>query len=213
MARRRAIEPDELFETANRLQAEGKEVTAVALLDALGGGSLRTIYKHLETWQAQRPQVVKKEPAEIPPAVQGGFANAWRLATAEADRQAQEVKDKAAAEVVEAQKRFSDALDEIGKLEGEAETDAQEIETLKAKLAKCEADLQGARAEIAGHKATCAQLQKMVEKLESDLERGRTALAERDTAMKEAAELRGQVRTLETQNEKLLSKLGRAGQK
>ncbi len=36
MARRRAIEADELFETANRLKPEGKEVTAVALLDALG---------------------------------------------------------------------------------------------------------------------------------------------------------------------------------
>ena len=48
MARRQPIAPDELFETANRLKAEGKEVTALALLDALGGGSLSTIYKHLE---------------------------------------------------------------------------------------------------------------------------------------------------------------------
>lgn len=47
MARRHPIDPDELFETANRLVAEGKEVTATALLDALGGGSLRTIYKYL----------------------------------------------------------------------------------------------------------------------------------------------------------------------
>lgn len=213
MVRRRAIEADELFDTANRMQAEGKEVTATGLLDALGGGSLRTIYKHMETWQAQRPAAVKKEPAEIPPAVQVGFANAWRLATAEADRQAQEVKDKAALEVAEAQKRFGDALEEIGKLEAESEADAQEIEALKAKLSKCEAALQEARAESAGHKATSEQLQKMVEKLEADLERSQATQAERDGALKEAAELRGQVRTLEGQNEKLLSKISSEGKK
>ena len=91
MARRRAIEPDELFETANRMLAEGKEVTATGLLDALGGGSLRTIYKHLETWQAQKPAAPKKEAGEVPAAVQAGFANAWRLASSEADKLAQEV--------------------------------------------------------------------------------------------------------------------------
>lgn len=208
MARRRAIEADELFETASRMQAEGKDVTATGLLDALGGGSLRTIYKHLETWKAQRPAVTKKESADMPPGVQVGFANAWRLATAEADRQAQEVKDKAAAEVAEAQKQFSDALDEIGKLESESEADAQEIETLKARISESESALQEARAESAGHKATSEQRQKMVEKLETDLAHGQKVQAERDAALKEAAELRGQIKTLEAQNEKLLSRLG-----
>jgi len=66
MARRRAIEADELFETASRLQAEGKDVTAVALLDALGGGSLRTIYKHLEVWQQRRPPSLPAPLEEIP---------------------------------------------------------------------------------------------------------------------------------------------------
>lgn len=208
MARRRAIEADELFETANRMVAEGKEVTATGLLDELGGGSLRTIYKHLEIWQAQRPAPAKKESGEIPNSVQAGFANAWRLAAAEADKLAQEVKDKAAAEVAEVQKKFADALDEIGKLEAENDNDAQEIEALKAKLTESEAALQEARAESAAHRATCEQLQKMVEKLEADLERSQAVQGERDGALKEAAELRGQIKTLEAQNEKLLSKIG-----
>ena len=210
MARRRAVEADEFFETANRLKAEGKDISATAMLDALGGGSLRTIYKHLETWQAQRPPAAKKDSTEIPSQVQLAFGNAWRLAAAEADKQAQEVKDKAAAEVAEIQKRFDDALDEIGKLESESESDAQEIEALKARLTETETALVEARAESAGHKATSEQLQKMVEKLEADLTRSQTVQEERDAARTEAAELRGQMRTLETQNEKLLSKVGTA---
>jgi hypothetical protein len=80
MARRPAIEAEELFDAANRLQSEGKEVTAVALLDALGGGSLRTIYRHLEAWQRNRPTLINTAVVEIPAAVQAAFAAAWRVA-------------------------------------------------------------------------------------------------------------------------------------
>ena len=110
--------------------------------------------------------------------------------------------------MAEAEKRFSDALDEIGKLEAESEADAQEIEALRGKLAETESALQEARAESAGHKAASEQLQKMVEKLESDLSRSQAAQKERDEALKSASELRGQMKTLEAQNEKLLSKIG-----
>ena len=86
MARRRAIEPEELFETANRLKAEGKEVSATALLDALGGGSLRTIYKLLEQWDESHPAVISTVNNEIPADVMAGFSNSWRLVTQAAER-------------------------------------------------------------------------------------------------------------------------------
>ena len=154
MARRRAIEADELFETANRINTEGKEVTAVALLDALGGGSLRTIYKHLETWQQNKPVAVKTEPNEIPPAVQLAFANAWRLAAQEAGREVQAAKEKAAEEVNAALRQFHGALEAIGKLEAESEADALEMESLRAKLEETAALVHAAQTEGAGHKAT-----------------------------------------------------------
>lgn len=200
MARRRAIEADELFETANRLKAEGKEVTAVALLDALGGGSLRTIYKHLEVWQASRPVEVKTEANEIPPQVQASFASAWRLAAQEAGREVLAVKEKSAEEVNAALRQFHGALEAIGKLEAESEADAQEIEALKAKLVEVEAVAHQAQKEGAGHKAMAEELQKQAEKQEKELERLRVEAGK-------TAELRGTVATLEEQNNKLLERL------
>ena len=171
MARRRAVEADEFFETANRLQAEGKEVTATTMLDALGGGSLRTIYKHLEIWQEQRPTLVATTPEEIPGSVQVAFASAWRLATQEAGRVVLAVKEKAAAEVQAAQDQFQGALDAIEKLESESEADAIRIEELTAKLFEKEELVHLAQADAAGHRAAAEQLQKLVEKQEKDLER------------------------------------------
>lgn len=171
MARRRAIEADELFETANRLVAEGKEVTATALLDALGGGSLRTIYKLLEVWEIEKPQAVTTTPEEIPGSVQVAFANAWRLATQEAGRAVLVVKEKAAAEVQTAQDQFQGALDAIGKLEAEAEADAQQIDGLKERVAELEAALQKSQTESAAYRATGEQLGQQVKSQEAELER------------------------------------------
>ncbi len=200
MARRRAIEADELFETANRLKAEGKEVTAVALLDALGGGSLRTIYKLMEAWQQSRPAEVKNEPTEIPPAVMAGFANSWRLATQEAGREVAEVKEKAKEEVAAALRQFHGALEAIGKMEAESEADAQEIERLTAKLTELEAAMHEAQKEAVGHKAMVDQLQKLVEKQEKELERLRQQAAK-------VSELKGTIETLRAQNDKLMERL------
>lgn len=203
MARRRAIEADELFETANRLKAEGKEVTAVALLDALGGGSLRTIYKLMEAWQQSRPAEVKTEPTEIPPAVMSGFVNSWRLATQEAGREVADVKEKAKEEVAAALRQFHGALEAIGKMEAESEADAQEIERLTAKLTALEAAMHEAQKEAVGRKAMVDQLQKLVEKQEKELERLREEAAK-------ASELKGRVETLQAQNDKLMAKVDKA---
>jgi chromosome segregation ATPase len=199
MTRRRAIEADELFETANRMQAEGKEVTAIGLLDALGGGSLRTIYKHLESWQQMKPLEVKIEASEIPPGVQMAFANAWRLAAQEAGREVQAVKEKAAEEISAALRQFHGALEAIGKLEAESEIEAQESETLKVKLAEAEALAHSAQSEGAGYKATAEQLQSLIEKQDKELERLRLEA-------EAAAELRGRVATLQEQNDKLMDR-------
>lgn len=171
MARRRAIEADELFETANRLQADGKEVSATALLDALGGGSLRTIYKLLEAWQQRRPAVVITATDEIPPSVQAAFASAWRQAAQEAGREVLAVKEKAAEEVAAAVKQFQDALDVIDNLEKESEADAQQIDSLKERVAELEAALQKSQTESAAFRATGEQLRQQVKSQEVELER------------------------------------------
>lgn len=284
MARRRAIEADELFETANRLQAEGKEVTATGLLDALGGGSLRTIYKYLEDWQRRRPAAVITTEEEIPPAVLLDFHKAWRSARQEAGLAVLAVKEKAAEEVAEALKQFHGALEYADRLEKEAEEAAQLIDGSKVKVAELEGLLQKSQTEGAAALATSEQLKQQVKSQEAELERlhkdvdkersgwqheiqriteaagaaqekagqqieslkstigevqgkvqqlenersdaqsrrdetqkqlekieeaSKADRAERDTAIKEAAQLRGLSEGLKTQNAELLSKLGR----
>ena len=222
MARRQAVEADEFFETANRLKAEGKKVTASTLLDALGGGSLRTIYKLLEIWTEKQPVPVTKTTDAIPSSVMAGFVNAWRLASQEAEQQIQAAKEKASEEVGLAIRQFQDALDVIDKLETENEANANLIEDLKAKLTESEYLSRVAQEESAAHKAGVVQLQKLVEKQEKDLERLRIETektkqdaekasvadrAQRDAALQQAAEQKGRVDSLTEQNEQLLERL------
>ena len=213
--RRQAIEADELFETANRLQAEGKEVTALTLLDALGGGSLRTIYKHLETWKQTKPAAVIVGNDEMPESIKGIFAAAWRSATQEAGRQVLAVREKAAEEVKEALQQFHGALEAIGKLEADADEAAQEAEQVKAQLAEVQTECSQAKAEGAGYKATAEQLTKQIEKLEADQGRLRAESEKdrvgREAAATEAAELRGQLQAVQSQNRELLDKLSARG--
>lgn len=197
MARRHAIEPEELFETANRMQAEGKEVTAMALLDALGGGSLSTIYKHLQTWQASKPAQVAIQPEEIPAAVQASFAAAWRLAAQEAKREVTEVKEKAKEEVTGALRQFHGALEAIAKIEKERDADAELIEGLQKQLAEARAEVSKAEAEGAAEKARADELREQLKSQQQD----------RDAAIKEASELKGQLESLKGQNQQLLDRL------
>jgi hypothetical protein len=59
MPRRPVVDQEEVIQAADKLAADAKPVTALALLEALGGGSLTTVYKHLAVWEARRPATPK----------------------------------------------------------------------------------------------------------------------------------------------------------
>lgn len=205
MARRPALEREEVFDACNRLQADGKEVSATALLDALGGGSLRTIYRYLEDWKKEQPEAPRNtEDKELPENVLVAFKATWRAATAEADRATAAVRDQAAEEVKAAQKQFSGALDAIEKLEAQSDQDGKTIEELTARVAELEAAMRKAQTEAAASKTACDQLKSEVAKLEVV---GKQDRKERDAAMKEAATLTGQLEALKEQNAKLMESL------
>lgn len=223
MARRAVIDRGELFETANTMAAEGKDVTALALLNALGGGSLTTIYKYLAEWEAGRPKVSQASgSSEIPDIVQSAFVSTWRAATIEAARETAAVREKAAEEVKAAQKQFEGALEAIQKLETESEQDAGQIEGLKARVAEVELALTAVGNDKAALKATVEQLRQQVKAQEAELERVHKdgeaerkrhhdelmrLSTEREAVIKEAAELKGQVQALKEQSKELMAKL------
>lgn len=205
MGRKALYTQDEFFDTADRLAAEGKDVTATALLSELGGGSLTTIYKHLSAWLATRPKTIT-HPAqiEIPEPVQVAFASAWRTAFSHAMGEASAVKEKAAEEVKMAQRQFQEALDQIARLEREAENDTAQIEKLDGRISELETALHKVESEAAALKASADKLLEHNAAIQKEVEQLRK---EKDAAVKESSELRGQAKTLQEQNSKLLARL------
>lgn len=172
MARRAVVEQEEVFEAATRMSSEGKPVTALNLKDALGGGSLTTIYKYLAAWEANRPKNTQPaNSAEIPDAVQSAFANTWRIAALEASREVIAAKEKAAEEVKAAQGKFEEALEAIQRLENDSERDSATIDELKARIAELEQLVSSLGQDNAAVKATSEQLSHQVKTQQLELDR------------------------------------------
>lgn len=211
MGRRGSISEEQVFEAADALVAQGKEVTPTALLSSLGSGSFTTIYKHLSAWEASRATAVTDRAAVIPEAVLSAFGAAWRAATAEAGKEVLAVKEQAAEEVAAAKAQFQEALETIERLEAESESDAAQLEAQSARIAELESALHQSENERSALKAASEQLQNQVKSQESELARLHkeleSARKDKDNAIKEAAELRGKASTLESQNKDLLSRL------
>jgi hypothetical protein len=87
MVRREVLTREDVFDAAGRLKVMGKQVTALKILAMLGGGSLTTIYKYLEQWEATNtPAKLVSTEDEIPPEVMKMFGNVWTSALSAAER-------------------------------------------------------------------------------------------------------------------------------
>ncbi|MGH9549764.1 MAG: DNA-binding protein, partial [Terriglobales bacterium] len=191
MPRRAVVDREELFEAAESMTAQGKPVSALALLNTLGGGSLTTIYKYLAEWEAERPKIAPSAAGrEIPDVVQNSFAGAWRVAAMEAAKETAAVKEQAAEEVKAANKQFSDALDAIKKLEADSEQDAAQIEALKVQAEQLQSKLILAGQDNAVLKGSIEHLKQESKKLVEYVERvEKAAEAERQLYHDEAAKM------------------------
>lgn len=208
MVRGAAIERDELIETANRLESEGKEVTALALHKALGRGSLSTVYKFFEEWKSNRPVKAAVSNNEMSETAKTAFSTAWRVALKEAALETEAIKEKAAKEVEEAKAEFRGALEVIEQLEKDRDENAIEIEALREQLAQLQEQLSREATERAAQKAAGDELREKLQEQQGELERLRKEnereRVERDTAVREAAELRGRAGELKNHNTELL---------
>lgn len=202
MGRKAYFTEQEVLAAADRLAAAGKEVTASALLDVLGGGSLTTIYKHLNVWRESRPALVQQVvPGDLPEPVQTAFMAAWKVAAGEAAKEAAAVKERALEDVRVVTRQFAEAQDHIARLEGELEASAGEVDDLKKRLTQLEEAMQKSDLERAALAAKAEQLEAQVAavpKLE----------AAKEEAQKHAAQLEGQLEFLKKQNSELIDKLG-----
>lgn len=201
MGRKSFFTEQEIFEAADTLAAQGHEVSAQTLFKVMGGGSYTTVYKHLEAWRQSRPALVNQVIAmDLPEPVQTAFVAAWKVAASEAAREVSAIRDKATEDVKAANKQLHEALEQMSRLEVEAEADTTEIEALKARSSELEAIAKKAENENAALSAKAEQLEHQVAYLS-------TVEAAKDAAMKEAAQLSGQLEQLNKQNADLLSLL------
>lgn len=222
MARRPGVTQEEVFVAAEQLAGDRKEVSALAVLDALGGGSLTTIYKHLNAWEASRPVAPSAISQEVPEAVQNAFTSTWRVAALEASREVVAVKEKAAEEVRSAKRQFEGALEVTERLESELEQNAAEMQQQKERIAELEATVAESARQNAALAAACDQLKQQVSAQEAELERVHKELdvtrksyneqiamltADHLAAVKEAAQNKGQAEALKAQNSELIAKL------
>lgn len=201
MGRKAFFTEKEIFEAADTLAAQGQEVSAHSLLKAMGGGSYTTIYRHLEAWRESRPALVNQVIVmDLPEPVQTAFVAAWKVAASEAAREVSAIRDKAAEDVKAANKQLHEALEQLGRLEAEAEADATEIEALKARNGELEATVQKAENDKSALTAKAEQLELQVAHLAK-------VEAAKESAVKEAAQLTGQMELLHKQNTDLLDRL------
>ena len=212
MARRPNIERDELFEVADRLEADGKEVTAQALLTALGRGSYTTVYRHLDTWKASRPAPATPVSTQMPEQIKNMFAGAWRMALAEAAKETEAVRAKANEDLKRAASQFQGALNAIEELEKEAEESSKELASARELAEQRQGEIVKAESELAAHKAACEELRHQLSNRDRESARVRDELEksrqERDIAIREASEMKGRSETLQELNESLMKRLG-----
>lgn len=165
--RRPPIDPEEVFKIADDMVSSGRQVTALLVLDALGGGSLRTVYKHLNEWEKRR----KEAPAvstsiDVPEVVQSRFAAAladtWRLIGTEAAKEVTAIKQKAATEVTELQAKFDGALDGMQAYEEQLDQSNATIQDLRSQIASLMQQNTDSSHENTGLKATADQLSKQI---------------------------------------------------
>lgn len=167
MGRKALHTQEQVFEVADRMAAGGQEVTPTALLQALGGGSLTTIYKHLDAWQTSKKDAPVQAVFEMPDAVKGAFNAAWQTAANEAAREVAAIREKADIEVKAVARRLDEAISNIEQLESEADADATRIETLERQLAvdKAAADAFATQA-VARESALTATVEQMRHQIE-----------------------------------------------
>lgn len=170
MGRKAAHTKEQVFQAADRLAASGQEVTATLLRDELGGGSLTTIYKHLDEWSASKksaPPVVMEQPESV----KAAFAAIWQAVTNEAAKEIAAIRQKADAEVKMATKLRDEAVAAIVQLEAEAEVDATKIESLERQITDQQAALNEAAVEAAALRAGSEQMTQQIEAQTAELER------------------------------------------
>lgn len=173
MGRTAVHSQEQVFEAADRLAANGQEVSPNALRDLLGRGSYSTFVKHIDAWNQARQSAPAPVVLEMPDSVKAAFAQCWQAAASEAGKEIAAIREKSDVEIKATKRRLDEAITAIEQLEGEAEADTARLETAEANLAAERATSQQAATDAAAREAslsaTADQMRRQIEAQQVEL--------------------------------------------
>lgn len=196
MAREATITQEQVNAVANSIRAGGVKPTARAVLQALGSGSMATVLKYLQIWQAGQVRA-EEGPVVLPAGLQRALVDFIGQEVASAKAGLQD-------ELVASQQANSDLIAESERQASTIEVQAEALESaqgekaeLTGRLAQVESELARAKDDIAGERQSAelartelakAQLRlEALPRIEADADRLRGELADERKA-KVAAE-------------------------
>lgn len=196
MAREATITQEHVNAAADGLRAAGTKPTARAVREALGGGSMATVLKLLQIWQAGQVRAAES-PVILPPGLQRALVDFITQEVASAKLELQ-------ADLVAAQQANADLITESERQASTIELQVEALESTQAekaeltgRLAQVESDLSRAGDDAASERTAAEQARTELAKtqlrlealprVESEVERLRAEL-ERVTAAKVTAE-------------------------
>lgn len=175
MGRIAAHTQEQVFEAADKLAANGQEVTPTALREVLGRGSFSTLGKHIEAWRQAREAAPAPVILEMPDAVKSAFAQCWQAAAAEAGKEIAAIRTAADAEIKATKRRLDEALSEVERLEDEANSASDALEGAQSALARAVEEAQQAETDAAAREAslsaTVVQMRQQIEAQQAELAR------------------------------------------
>ena len=220
MGRESVITQEEVNSVADQLRATGAKPTARAVREALGGGSMATVLKHLHVWQSHQVRAPDTQ-AVLPVGLQRALVDfiAQEVASAKVTLEA---------DLVTAQQANQDLIAESERLAAALEREQSAVKTLQAdkaelsgRLGQLTKDLEEVRAEAVAQREAAehartekAKLELRLEgvpRLEAEIERLKVALesersakvvAEQQAAVAQARleKTEGQLKELVTNN-------------
>lgn len=169
MGRESVITQEEVNSVADQLRATGAKPTARAVREALGGGSMATVLKHLHVWQSHQVRAPDTQ-AVLPVGLQRALVDfiAQEVASAKVTLEA---------DLVTAQQANQDLIAESERLAAALEREQSAVKTLQAdkaelsgRLGQLTKDLEEVRAETVAQREAAEHARTEKAKLELRLE-------------------------------------------
>lgn len=169
MGRESVITQEEVNVVADQLRATGAKPTARAVREALGGGSMATVLKHLQVWQGRQVRPPETQ-AVLPVGLQRALVDfiVQEVATAKVTLET---------DLVTAQQANQDLIAESERLAAALEREQSTVESLQTEKAELQGrlgqltkDLDDVRAEAAGQREAAEHARTEKAKLELRLE-------------------------------------------